>query len=346
MSTTTPLTAMTLDQLYQTGDLPILGYTCFWQVRDVAIGHGDLFAALKAHNLQDFVPSVPTYRAALRAAIEEWLEAQGRKRTISTGSGKAKRERISVVNSEARPTMSFVVVAEDLDLTRLGLTTTTSLRFILWKEGVGAGSFTATTAASGGTDEVINEERQIVQEVGALYAKHRGLYDGGRIAELILKIVETCQPISLRPGGGVYFIPAQQKGRVDHLRELCKTIEQASGGEITLVLAPLPNLTEMRTEYGKIALNGITAEAVTMEKYLTENFVKKGAGTVKPETIAEQLRQFKALRTKAEAYAELLQIKAEGLIAATERLEKTARAVVVKGMVAAEVDDPFASAAD
>lgn len=83
-----------------------------------------------------------------------------------------------------------------------------------------------------------------------------------------------------------------------------------------------------------------------MEKYLHENFVKKGAGTVKPETIAEQLKQFKALRTKAEAYAELLQIKAEGLIAATERLEQTARAVVVKGMVAVEQDDPFASAAD
>lgn len=346
MSATTPITAMTLDQLYETGDLPILGYTCLWQVRDVEIGHLDLFAALKAVGLQDYVPAVPTYRAALRAAIEEWLEAQGRKRTTSTGSGKAKRERISVVNSDNRPTMSFVVLAEDLDLARLGLTTSTSIRFILWKEGVGAGQFTATTSATGGREEGITEEAQIVQEVGALYAKYRGLYDGGRIAELILKVVEAMQPISLRPGGGVYFVHRAQKAALDNLRLLCKAIEAASGGEITLVLSPLINLTETRQAYGQLALNGMQQEAASMEKYLTDQFVGKAAGTVKPETIAEQLSKFKAFRIKAESYAELLQIKADHLIKATERLERTARTVVVKGMVAVQPDDPFASAAD
>jgi hypothetical protein len=338
-----------LERIYQTGDLPLLGYVAFWRIAEAGVSTTDLAAALTAHGFGDFAPKVPTYRAALRVAIEEWLDAQGLRRAHSTGAKRARRERLTVVNDEASTTMAFVVQAEELDLARLGLDASTRLRFILWKEGPQAGQFTATTAASGNSNEALTEEGAVVREVGALYARHRGLHDSADLARLVKQIVETFRVVSLRANGGVYFIPAAFRPQVEQLRGLFATLAAVAGhgADLFLALTPVMDLAEMRQQYGALALTAMQAEAQSMGRYLRDNFLAKPSGTVAAATIGRQLAEYRAFRAKAESYADLLNMRAEDILAEVGRLEKLATAVVVKGLAGGEgEDDPFAPPAE
>lgn len=334
-----------LDTLYQIGDLPLLGHVAFWKVEGLAVASADLAATLTSHGFADFAPRVPTYRHALRAAIEEWLAAQGATRTKRTGAKSAQRERISVVNDDQSETMAFLVVTEDLDLARLGMSSDTRLRFILWKEGQHAGQFAATTDAAGSAADS-NQERSITQEVGALYARHKGLHDAADISRLIKTIVESCRAVSLRPNGGVYFVPASDRDCLERLRRLCADLAAGgpTGDEVFLALTPVLALGEMKRQYAALALTALQSEAERMERYLSEQFLAKPEGTVGATAIARQMVQFRAFREKATAYADLLSIRASDLLAAVTRLEAQARAVVLRG--GADDEDEPAPAQD
>lgn len=317
-----------LDTLYQTGDLPLLGHVAFWKVEGLEIPTADLAAALTAHGFASFAPRVPTHRHALRAAIEEWLEAQGATRTRKTGAKSAQRDRISVVNDDQSETMAFLVVTEDLDLARLGMSSDTRLRFILWKEGPHAGQFAATTDATGTAADSARESA-VTQEVGKLYAKHKGLHDAGEIARLVKAIVESFRAVSLRPNGGVYFLPADQREGVDRLRRCCADLAQGGDG-IFLALTPVLALAEMKRQYAALALTALQSEAERLETYLRDQFLAKPEGTVGATAVARQITQFRQFREKATAYADLLSIRATDLLAAITRLEAQARAIVLR----------------
>ena len=62
-------------------------------------------------------------------------------------------------------------------------------------------------------------------------------------------------------------------------------------------------------------------------------------GTVRPNSIAKQIEQFKQVRSKVDAYRELLGMREDQIAASLDELTTMARSVVVKAAEAVEAED-------
>ncbi len=77
---------------------------------------------------------------------------------------------------------------------------------------------------------------------------------------------------------------------------------------------------------------GIMDEVDAARKKL-ERFTAMDEGTVRPDTILERVNEFRQVRQKAAAYADLIGLQQESVISAVKALEERALAVVMKGDV-------------
>jgi hypothetical protein len=155
----------------------------------------------------------------------------------------------------------------------------------------------------------------------AEYTDARGSIPHGRLGNWLADMAARCKAISLRPTGGIYFVP---RTHVARFRAIARTVMDAT----TCTVYEVPALDS--DEAVAAVLDALTAEADAEMADLGDDLNDLGARALRTrERRCDQLRQ------KLEAYAELL---GPALDVINDQLDTT-KANVAEAMILAELSD-------
>jgi len=330
----------------RTAALPLLGHTVSWRFSGIEIRHDEFAWRLLAADFAHAAPKPPTPRAALRRALIAWLGDRARAgagpalgwdadELDDAGGGTAQRALIRVINRRGGDWLVFALVAEDIDLAALGLSYGTSLRFLLEKA---TGRLVCTADATGEADAVL-ESAQLEAEIQPYWRRYRAILVAADVSRAVRAIVAGLGAVSLRHGGGYYFVPDRRRDELARLRHLVADLPTRPGHEPFLLTLPQVDAPAARRQLARAAHVDFMAELGALDADL-QRFLDAPEGTVRPRTIVGRLAAFRALRVKADAYAELLGMRQERIVGQLAGLVAKAGAVVLRGTdVEADDDD-------
>jgi hypothetical protein len=336
---------ITMEALEDVGNIPLLGYTVAWRFSGIEVQHADLKQRLTDAGFGAYLPDKPTARTALRRAILEWSAARaaaghgpavksGVSDVDDTGTGKAQRALIRVINTKTTAWMVFVIIAEDIDLTAYGLSFDTDLRILLEKA---TGRLICTTQQRGDAS-TIHQAPHITAALAPHWAKHREQHTSGDVSRVVSAIVKDLQAVTLRDGGGFYFVPISQRDTLLRLRTFVADLPVREGQAPFMLVLPQIDVQSARRQLAHAAHTDFMDELAAMEKDL-QRFLDAKPGTVKAQTIAERLVAFRLTREKAHAYLDLMGMRQESIVKRLDDLTAKAKTIVLNGTISDAADE-------
>jgi hypothetical protein len=318
-----------------------------WYARGVQIDYGDLETLLELAGFSAYIPSKPTNRNALRRGIENWLKARGAVRggadsvsteddedgaeTSSRGGRANVQQRVLVrVSSPGSSDYAvFGVVTEEVDMTSLGFSHDTNLRFLLHKK---SGMVIPTTDRSG-VDQVTQSD-QILAEIQPHWNQAKRTIVGKDISRMLVEIVQSLDPVDMGTKGGCYFVLADQEDAVNRLARLIAALPTTSRYKPFMTMLGVPDEVQWRKQLVKATKVKLDADLHAMQLDL-QRFIEARPGTVKAETIAARLVEYRQLKERAITYRDLLGLWTQDIEQGVAELQAAAAAVLTSDALAA-----------
>jgi hypothetical protein len=356
-----------------TPEFPLVGWHVMYRISRVAVTLEELVQLLDKHGFSAFTPQAPAPRVALQRAVAAWVDLQrATEETPDLDDVPTARKQLirEVPSPRNNPWLVFALVNEAADLAQLSLSYATQLRILLHKQH---NLLVCTTTPRGIIQEpqarrrwrkneeqpsredfdaavlreVGKEGMDLTQELRPLWAQYRTLIMSYEVSRIIRRIIASTQSVAVRGRGGVYFIPYQQLAVLQRLNRFIAelptpTLPATSERRPFLYASGVIDWPGAKRQLAVALHAGIMDEVDASRKKL-ERFMAEDYGTVKPETMLERLAEFRAVHTKANAYADLVGLQQESIIASLKVLEAKAMQVVMQGDV---VIDPESVASD
>jgi hypothetical protein len=326
---------------------PILGFVISWYARGVQIDYGDLETLLELAGFSAYIPSKPTKRNALRRGIENWLKARGAIRggadSVSTeddedgaetssrgGRANVQQQVLVRVSSPGSSDYAvFGVVTEEVDMASLGFSHDTNLRFLLHKK---SGMVIPTTDRSG-VDQVTQND-QILAEIQPHWDQAKRTIVGKDISRMLVEIVQSLDPVDMGTKGGCYFVLADQEDAVNRLARLIAALPTTSRYKPFMTVLGVPDEAQWRKQLVKATKVKLDADLHAMQLDL-QRFIEARPGTVRAETIAARLVEYRQLKERAMTYRDLLGLWTQDIEQGVAELQAAAAAVLTSDALAA-----------
>ena len=326
---------------------PILGFVISWYARGVQIDYGDLETLLELAGFSAYIPSKPTKRNALRRGIENWLKARGAIRggadSVSTeddedgaetssrgGRANVQQQVLVRVSSPGSSDYAvFGVVTEEVDMASLGFSHDTNLRFLLHKK---SGMVIPTTDRSG-VDQVTQSD-QILAEIQPHWDQAKRTIVGKDISRMLVEIVQSLDPVDMGTKGGCYFVLADQEDAVNRLARLIAALPTTSRYKPFMTMLGVPDEAQWRKQLVKATKVKLDADLHAMQLDL-QRFIEARPGTVRAETIAARLVEYRQLKERAITYRDLLGLWTQDIEQGVAELQAAAAAVLTSDALAA-----------
>jgi hypothetical protein len=321
------ITRATLEEVTTQTALPLLGYSVMWRTNRVRIHRDDLLAALTVAQLDAFCPPAPSKKTTLGRAVDAWMIARlgsmNRRREMAGEIGITTRPEITLVTKSSSDWHVFYINNKAVAWASLDLTLSTDLRVCLHKK---TSEMFVTRVVTGAPDPA-TKDYLLTDQVQVFADRFEGVLLTDDLSDMLVSLVRSCQAVAIRDTGGVYFVPAQQRDRLLHIR---RTIESLSNSSAYMVLLGIPDAEEATGGLVQAVQQGLVEELEACEKRLAYT---KRADTqkVKPATVTERLNDYQALRDKAQAMATLLGFQQRDLIQGIDRLNAQALALLTGG---------------
>lgn len=304
----------------------LLGYQVSWNVQSALVSRALLEATLTEAGFKDALPKrPPTAKRALRRAIAEWAVSRGasgdyaelfesddrrdttrRKSLIREIPQRAERGQIAPV---------MYALVEEISLgEQMGLRYATAYRFRYRPEvGADAASNTGTlTVVSSAYGSVADDERnQVAVELAPLWEKHRDLYNGADISQLLIGIVAASSGVAVESGSGVWYIPARQGDVVDRLERAIRGLTAGNSGHVRVY--EQIDWPRTRASLAQAALDDLNAAIRATDGKLSgyADQTASNPGSVKVSTMAGVVKDLIDLRQKALLYADTVGMREE-----------------------------------
>lgn len=339
--------------------LPTLGYTVWWSLAGLRVPHELLEERLTEAGFSAYLPAAPSYQKALRRALQAWIRQQ-----LGPAARQANELLVRTIRQPRTRQVLFALVAENQDIAALGLSYATALRLLLDKE---SGGLLITTEARGmlelasdqlavaaGTVSAAEAEAQAVaQALLPLWQRYRSLHMSADLASMVREILcgevvqparrRTSQPkpglgaVSVRSGGGLYFVPAMHRAALERLADLIEQLPRGSGHEPYVVIQPVLDEAQAKRQLARAAHEGFLDEIAALRSDLER---LQSAQASAPQTIAARLASYRHTVAKVDTYADLLGLQRERLVQGLEALKAQARELLLEPETAANPTEP------
>jgi hypothetical protein len=334
--------AVTLDQLEQSAaGLPLLGFTVSWRLSRIKAQYSAVAKLLEDMSLAHYCPEKPSDHVALRRAIVRWAKLRAGRGEIPAvddsdeadateeATGKASKALIrKMKHSKKSMYHVFALVQEEMDFANLGIQFGTLARILLNKgtkeiqvmtEDVGLPAAEAQAAA--------DEADQMTRELGPLWTEERDLLPSTDVSRIIRRMMERCEAVSLRSGGGYYFVPASRKQELQEIREVLSRLDPTQ--EKTFMIAmPVIDTEPAKKEMGRAAFAALMDEIRQLEHDLIRTLEREN----KPETLEARLRDYNDMKLRVEAFSVRLGVQQTELMNSIERISKTCRQALMENV--------------
>ena len=335
-----------------TVNLPLIGYTVFWRLAGIRVPHAELTTAVATAGFTGFLPDPPSPRKALRRAIEAWIADRavgGASPTLATDNDEDEceddddfpashsrlQQRALVRPINDKEWLVFVVVAEAVDLTSLGLSYGTNLRVLYNKA---SGGIAITTDAEGVPSlEADAQGRRLTDAFLPYWQEYRTLHISGDLSRMMRQSVGALQSVCLRPNGGLYFVPVGQADALQRLGSLIETLPVAGERAPFVCAQGVLNRPEAVRKFSHALYEGLVDELNTLASDLARLTAAR-AGSVKVTTVEARLASYRHVRDKVELFTDILARRKGHLLERLEILTERARAVLLGDTIAEEED--------
>jgi hypothetical protein len=338
---TTMTSIPNLDALYK--DMPLLGHNVSWLLRGVEVTYDELKSLLEKHGFPGYVPTrPPPAKRAIRRAIRDWIvwrlgrpvtddddddEQIDVRVTAKRGRGARSNKLIRTVGEESESKwLVFSMITENRDIQELALDYATDVRFFLHKSDA---RLLCTTEARGMIDAE-NEAERIAREIAPFWERHKSLYLPGDISRVLTAIMPSLGSVSVREGGGSYFVPTAYQDGLERIKALVTDLPTSTGRAAVLLTFPLLDIAAVRDQIRQAADEDFYAELDRAEKDL-KRFVEQNEakpGSVKKGTITARIEAYMELRRKAKVYADSSGMRQERILDEIAALEGRARSLL------------------
>ena len=326
---------ITLSQIENQTGADFLGYVVNWRLMNIRVQEADLKAALERAGFSNHLPAPPSPRKALRRALEAWISertqqrtgiAQVRNSSPTNDDDENQKETtlIRVINKAGAEHLVFGIVSENVDFNKLGLSYGTQLRILLHKK---TGEILCTTDAAG-VISAQNESTQVTNELIPYFNEFRHLFFTEDLSKMVHGIVTSMNAVSLRKEGGIYFVPNAERQQIELAKELIASLPTTADEQPYLFALPVTNTEIAKADVALAIHYGFLDELRTMASDL-DRFALAEPGTVKPETIANRLLQYKYVKEKVGMYATLLSMQQDNIVKGLEALTSKAQTIVL-----------------
>ena len=327
------MAAPSITRLY--GNLPVLGHNVSWLLRGVEILHDDLVTQLTRHGFGGYAPiRPPATKRAVRRAVRDWIawrlgrpvaiddsadesadvSADGRvlRRTGRAASTAGKL--IRAHEGSARDAYAvYSLIHEESDVAELCLSYGTEVRFFLEKT---TGTLTCTTSERG-MIAAETEAAQIARELWPFWNRHTKLYLAGDLGRIVTAIISGMRAISIRDGGGVYFVPRTESDALERAATFVAALPTSTGKVPTLMRFPILDVESVRAQIRVAAEQEFAAELDRVEADLVrfEEQAQAQRAGARPATVQGRIDAYLALREKAAWYASTVGMRQERVVA-------------------------------
>jgi hypothetical protein len=345
------------DEIAQASDeFPVLGYTVIATLKGVEVRHDELLRLLTPPGLARYLPALPEPRTSLKRAIRAWL-----KELATAGPGwlaeeddedLRTRRLVREISAARSPLLTLALVAENADLSELGLSYLTNLRVCLDRT-TDTLNLTTTPAGQDAVRQTALQDQALLAGLVPHWAYYRDVHTGGDLGRMVHDIIAGLDASPMRAGGGVYFVPYAQRPALRALKHLLAALPAAPGQENASSLVHLPILDRpaIKRQMAAIAHRSFMSELVALQKDL-ERFVQQAQavtrsgkqGRIKSQSMVSRLADYQAMKARVALYGEMMEMRQQEILRGLEQLQTTARTLLETAAGALSADDPEAAA--
>lgn len=177
-------------------------------------------------------------------------------------------------------------------------------------------------------------EADTVEKIKRDYQTEKESYNGRTIRDIITNVLRECNPVAVRPSGGVYFVPQQYEDAVRALQKLVKALAQHSitDRKSQLWTVPVIDAEEQREMLQTSLEEQVASEAKSLLEEMTR-IIKTGQRLTKSMT-QKYIERVRELSNLVKEYEEMLETQAIAARANLEVVQAQAMALLEKAEVA------------
>jgi hypothetical protein len=254
-----------------------LGDMVWWALAEASLDRPTLEGIWLGAGLpREFLPEPPTAEKALRLAVR--------------GAQVGQAEHLIRVAKDGDGELIYAIVREE----RLGdgvLAHRQEARVILDRV---QGAVTSDAAA-----------HPLVLGIQDAFAKLRNTQTADDVRKTIVKTLRSLSAVTLREGGGVYWVPRTFASQVRRLEQAVRQL-----GASQLYVVPVHHTNDASRTLGVVAKDSLEAELGALKVEL-EQF--KAEPPERTSTLERRLEAFGELRTRAQLYKDILQVQVDDL---------------------------------
>jgi hypothetical protein len=250
---------------------PLLGWCLYWSVSNFKVAHSKLLQVLDDVGIDKDFAKEPRAKAALTRAMRE-------------------------VSKEHKGTFSRKVV-DDKEKTLFALVDST---IDAANEDVNFTTATKASLGKGKDKEKLHIDGSNAKAVKDNFEHFRKTYTSDQFTGMVKRFLfGTCEAISVRDSGGVYFIPTHKKAEYQKLVKLFDHFQSCS-----LDIIPIIDSKEAKKSMWKSLVGRVEGEIENMHEELKRLPTDKDP---RAGVIDYKMERFQALREKVENYKDLLE---------------------------------------
>jgi hypothetical protein len=162
-----------------------------------------------------------------------------------------------------------------------------------------------------------------VRAIQDTFVQLRDTHTADDVRRTVVRTLHTLAAVTLREGGGVYWVPRTHAATV-------RKLEQAVGrlGKSTFHVVPVHHTDDASRTLGVVARGSLEADLAALREEL-ESF--KAQPPDRPSTLHRRLEAFEELRGRAQLYRDILHVQVEDL-----ESHLTSMAASVQGLLAGQ----------
>ena len=154
--------------------------------------------------------------------------------------------------------------------------------------------------------EFYNDEDIALMKVANEFDRCKDNYNGRHVRELVQNILAGCDPVAVRPSGGVYFIPEAHSSTVQGLSEMIRELSQYSidAERSRLYSVPVIDAQEHRIMVAESLEDQVKNNSQSLIAEMA-NILKTGRN-ITQKTAEQYIQKVKQLKTMVAKYEDML----------------------------------------
>lgn len=171
-------------------------------------------------------------------------------------------------------------------------------------------------------DNLNKYEVKTINKIERNYKEAKIHYNGRHIREIVVNVLKELNPISVRPSGGVYFVPEKYADTVTALGKFAKYVAKyGTTGNYTRVWnIPVVDTDEQRQMVTESLEDHVRVESEALLRELAEAMKSKSGVT--PNVVQTYVEKLNKLKSMIKDYEEMLEEKIETVRVTLQFAEK------------------------